>query len=218
MELTREAIEWFSPLWKGVIAGFMLSMTFGTVFFSLIQTSIKRGLRKGLMVSSGVVISDTLQITIALFGSSFLFGKIEQYDHLLRIIGFAFLVFLGIRAMIRHDSFGNEDVPSTEKKDILYLFKGLMLNSVNPMLLVAWIGVAAYVENMNHYSFGQMLIFFGVVLITMSMVMIGICYFARKLKDVLSDRNIHRLNVVSGILFIIFAVYLVWPVTGLSNL
>lgn len=218
MDLAHATIEWFSPVWKGVIAGFVLSMTFGTVFFSLIQTSIKRGLRKGLFVSLGVVVSDALQIAIALFGSSFLFGKIESYDHVLRVIGFAFMVFLGIRAMMRHDHFNPDEAQPAEKKDILYVFKGLMLNSVNPMLLVAWIGLATYIENMNHYSFGQMLIFFGCVLSTMSAVMFGICYFARKLKDVLSDRNIHRINVVSGIIFIAFAIFLVWPVTGLGNL
>jgi hypothetical protein len=45
--------------------------------------------------------------------------------------------------------------------------------------------------------------------------MLAIAYFARKLKDILSPENMHRLNVLSGIIFIVFAVVIVWPVTGL---
>lgn len=193
----------------------MFTLTFGTVFFSLIQTSLKRGLRKSLFIAAGVLLSDTFYITIAVFGSTFITEGMHQYDHIIRITGFVFLVILGIRSIIKKEHASQEESSPAEKKDILYALKGIMLNSINPMVLVAWLGVATYVETVNRFAFNQVLIFFSVVLATMFTTMLGICYFAGKLRHILSPENMHRLNVFSGVVFIIFAVVIVWPVTGL---
>jgi putative Ca2+/H+ antiporter (TMEM165/GDT1 family) len=80
------------------------------------------------------------------------------------------------------------------------------------MVLIAWLGVATYVETVNHFNFDQVVLFFSIVLGTMFSSMFGICYFARKLKDVLSPANMHRLNIFSGIVFIVFALVIIWPV------
>jgi L-lysine exporter family protein LysE/ArgO len=211
-------MEILEPIWKGIVTGLMFTLTFGTVFFSLIQTSVKRGLRKSLSIASGVMLSDTLYIGIAVFGSSFMTDKMNHYDHLIRIIGFSFLIILGIRSIIKKEQLKEDEInnPTVEKSNWLYMMKGFMLNSINPMVLIAWLGVAAYVETVNKFNFDQIIFYFGVVLATMFSTMLGICYFAGKLRHVLSPDNMHRLNVFSGIIFIIFAIVILWPVTGLS--
>jgi L-lysine exporter family protein LysE/ArgO len=205
------------PVWKGIVTGLMFTLTFGTVFFSLIQTSLKRGLRKSLFIAAGVLLSDTFYITIAVFGSAFITDGMHHYDHIIRITGFVFLVILGIRSIIKKEHAAQEESTPAEKKDILYALKGIMLNSINPMVLVAWLGVATYVETVNRFAFNQVLVFFSVVLATMFTTMLGICYFAGKLRHILSPENMHRLNVFSGVVFIIFALVIVWPVTGLGK-
>ena len=204
-------MEILEPIWKGILTGLMFTLTFGTVFFSLIQTSIKRGFRKSLYIASGVLFSDAFYIIIAIFGSTFITDKIQHYDHIIRIIGFAFLAFLGIRSILKHDKIKVEENQSTDKKDILYLMKGIMLNSINPMTLIAWIGVATYVQTVNEFKFDQVLLFFSVVLGMMFTSMFAIVHFAGKLRDILSEKNIHRLNIFSGIIFIIFSLVIVFP-------
>lgn len=205
-------MELLEPVWKGLITGLMFTLTFGTVFFSLIQTSVKRGLREGLYIASGVLLSDSFYISVAVFGSSFIVDKMEHFDHIIRIIGFSFLLLLGIRSIVKKEKPHDEENQPAEKKGILYMLKGIMLNSINPMVLIAWLGVATYVETVNHFNFDQVVLFFGIVLGTMFSTMFGICYFARKLKDVLSPANMHRLNVFSGLVFIVFALVIIWPV------
>ena len=205
-------MELIEPIWKGIVTGLMFTITFGTVFFSLIQTSIKRGLREGVYIASGVVLSDGVYITIAILGSSFLVDGIEQYQPIIRVIGCSFLLFLGIRSIIKKEAIHTEENPMPEKKGILYMMKGIMLNSVNPMVLFAWLGVATYVKTVNQFDFHQVVLFFAIVLGTMFTSMFGICYFARKLKNVLSAQNMHRLNMLSGIIFIVFSMVIIWPV------
>lgn len=208
-------MDFFEPLWKGLITGLMFTLTFGTVFFSLIQTSIKRGIKKAVFIAVGVVASDIFYIAIVLFGSTFFIDKITHYDHTIRIIGFCFLLFLGIRSIMKKEAFTEQDDLENEKRNVLYFLKGIMLNSINPMILVAWLGVATYVETVNKFNLLQSEFFFAMVIATMFITMLAIAYFARKLKDILSPENMHRLNVLSGIIFIVFAVVIVWPITGL---
>lgn len=205
-------MDFLEPVWKGLLTGLMFTITFGTVFFSLIQTSIKRGIREGLYISSGVVMSDAFYITVAVLGSSFLVEGIEEYQSIIRAVGFAFLIILGIRSIVKKEVIHTEDNPIPEKKGILYVMKGIMLNSVNPMVLFAWLGVATYVKTVNHFDFHQVILFFAIVLFTMFSSMFGICHFSRKLKTVLSPQNMHRLNVLSGVIFLVFALVIIWPV------
>lgn len=205
-------MELLEPIWKGLITGLMFTLTFGTVFFSLIQTSVKRGLREGLYIALGVLLSDTFYISVAVFGSSFIVDKMEHFDHIIREVGFLFLLILGVRSIIKKEKPHDEDAQPAEKKGILYIIKGIMLNSINPMVLIAWLGVATYVETVNQFDFDQVVLFFSIVLGSMFSTMFGICYFARKLKDVLSPANMHRLNIFSGIVFIVFALVIIWPV------
>ncbi|MFM9944465.1 MAG: LysE family transporter, partial [Bacteroidia bacterium] len=64
--------QFFFPFISGCAMGILLGFGFGTVFFALIQNSIKHGFKKGLDIAIGVVISDILIISLILFGSQYL--------------------------------------------------------------------------------------------------------------------------------------------------
>ena len=208
-------MEIIEPFWKGLIIGIMFTLTFGTVFFSLIQTSIKRGLRKSLLIAFGVLLSDSTYISIAVFGSTFISDSIRHYDHMIRIIGCGFLLFLGIRSIIIHEKIRKEESTQQERSGILYILKGIMLNSINPMVLIAWLGVTTYVETVSGFGMDRVIFFFSIVLMTMFSSMCTICYFARKLGNVMSEKNTHRLHIFSGAIFILFAIVIIWPLTGI---
>jgi L-lysine exporter family protein LysE/ArgO len=210
-------MQMLDPIWKGILAGVLFTLTFGTVFFSLIQTSVKRGFKKALYIAIGVLLSDAFFIAISVWGTSFVADEIKKFDMEIRIIGFAFLVILGIRSMIKKEVDHTHDVALIERKSILYFIKGSMLNSINPMVLISWMGVTTYAETVMKFDHNNTIFFFMVVLATMLTTMIGIVYFAGKLRHVLSAQNMHRLNVFSGIIFLVFALIILWPVTGLGN-
>ena len=207
----------FDPIWKGIVTGLLFTLTFGTVFFSLIQTSVKRGFNKALYIALGVLLSDAFFIAVSLLGTSFVADEMHKYDMQIRIVGFVFLVVLGVRSIIKKEVDHTNDAAPTERKGILYFIKGAMLNSINPMVLISWMGVVTYVETVIKFDYNNTLFYFMVVLATMLTTMIGIIYFAGKLRHVLSAKNMHRLNVFSGIVFLVFALVILWPVTGLGS-
>lgn len=209
-------MEIIEPIWKGLVTGILFTLTFGAVFFSLIQASVQRGLKKALFIAAGVVISDAFFIGVAVLGSTFISDEMHRYDLQIRITGFVFLLILGIRSLVKKDKDHRNDNTLTDKRNIIYLAKGIMLNSINPMILISWVGVTTYVKTTTTFDTQHMIFYFLIVLATMFFTMFGISYFAGKLRNVLSTENLHRLNMGSGIVFIIFAVVIVWPILGLG--
>src|SRR5688572_25568860 len=55
---------------KGIIYGLLLSMLIGPVFFTIIQTSVERGFKCGVLVATGVAVSDALYIIVSYLGIS----------------------------------------------------------------------------------------------------------------------------------------------------
>lgn len=210
-------MEIIEPVWKGIVTGILFTLTFGAVFFSLIQTSVQRGLKKALFLATGVVISDAFFISAAVLGASFVDDEMHKYDFELRGVGFIFLLVLGIRSLVKKEKDHRNDSAISEKRNIIYLLKGMMLNSINPVILISWVGVATYVQSTTDLGIDRLAFYFAVVLLTMFATMSGICYFAGKLRNVLSASNLHRLNMISGLIFIVFAIVIIWPVIGLGR-
>lgn len=205
-------MEVIEPIWKGLVTGLLFTMTFGTVFFSLIQTSIKRGLNQALFIAAGVVLSDAFFIAIAVLGTSFVAEEMKRFDLEIRTVGFVFLTILGIRSLLKKEKDHTNDEAPVAKKDALYVMKGILLNSINPMILISWMGVTTYAKTVIGFSLNQIVLFYLFALLTMFATMFGISYFAGKLKHILSATNLNRVNNASGLIFLGFAVFIAWPV------
>ncbi|MCU0441066.1 MAG: LysE family transporter [Bacteroidia bacterium] len=205
-------MEVIEPIWKGLVTGLLFTMTFGTVFFSLIQTSIKRGLNKALFIAAGVVLSDAFFIAVAVLGTSFVAEEMKRFDVEIRFVGFVFLTILGVRSLLKKEKDHTNDEAPVAKKDVLYVMKGILLNSINPMILISWMGVTTYAKTVIGFSLNQIVLFYCFALLTMFATMFGISYFAGKLKHILSATNLNRVNNASGLVFLGFAVFIAWPV------
>ena len=121
---------------KGLILGFLLSLTIGPVFFALIQTSIQNGFKSGALMAVGIMFSDSFYILVTYFGISSL--NIQEHDlkMWLGIIGGAIMVIFGIttffkKAMIRKNI---EDADKRPGGWFKYVIKGFALNGINPFV------------------------------------------------------------------------------------
>ena len=65
---------------NAVLLGFGLAFMVGPVFFTLIETSITKGVRAAITFDIGVVLADIMFITISYFGSVTILQTIEN-DH-----------------------------------------------------------------------------------------------------------------------------------------
>ncbi len=77
----------FNIILQGLFTGIILTFSFGAGFFALIQTSISRGVKKGIMISVGSIISDSMYIYFSLFATSFISNELPKYKYPIKLAG-----------------------------------------------------------------------------------------------------------------------------------
>ncbi len=196
---------------KGIFTGTILTLSFGAGFFAVIQTSINSGIRKGLLVASGTLLSDIMYIIVCLFATSFVSNELQKLETEIRIVGCVALIIMGIHTYRKHQN-TESNIDTSQTKGIFYILKGFMLNKINPLIIVTWLGIVAYVESSLQFSNNDIAIYFSFVILSIMMNQFFICYSATKLKKILSDATLTKLNHLVGIIFMIVAVVLISPI------
>jgi threonine/homoserine/homoserine lactone efflux protein len=196
----------------GLIAGILLCLTFGTVFFSLIQTSVERGYRSGIQISLGVVASDAFFCFTAIFGTSFL-PRIEHFNQWIGAAGIVFLAILGIKNFMKVPTIKvkqYDDDRSRRFENFKYFLKGLALNALNPVNFMSWADIAAYLRTKGRYDLNEMILFFGMSLIGVFITQSALAIYAHRLRSLLTIRVMRYINILTGVVFLVVAGKLLW--------
>jgi L-lysine exporter family protein LysE/ArgO len=193
----------FEALFYGLLTGIGLCLTFGTVFFSLIQNSVDNGYRTGIKIAFGVFISDAIFVFFAIFGTSLL-PDIHNFREYMAGAGVIFLLVLGTSNLIK----GEPKVAYQKSRfgNLLYYFTtGFLLNALNPVNFISWVTIASYIRSTLHYNFHQVLLFFTASVVAVFVVESLIAVFAGKLKRFFTPRVVTIFNKVTGVVFILIA-------------
>ncbi|MBC7425545.1 MAG: LysE family transporter [Bacteroidia bacterium] len=133
---------YFNPILNGIWKGVLISiLLFGPAFFKLLNVSIQHGFKKGILLASGVFLSDLLIVILCIFGFSE-FMKNAEFQKFFTFSSAILMLMLGVKAM-RHQykafliSYSDR---SNAKGNIL---KGFALNLVNPATFGLWLYVTA---------------------------------------------------------------------------
>lgn len=191
---------------KGLLIGVGMSLMLGTVFFSLIQTSIMKGWNKGVLIAAGVVFSDLIFITLALLGVQFL----ESGERNVWIYSGA-VILLTVMAvnMLRNRKSQVLYPESRFGKALYYISNGFLLNILNPANFLFWAGLAAFARSDWGYETEHLLYFFAGCLMSIFGTEVLISILAHKIKGYLNVKILLWINRVTAIVFLAVAVYLV---------
>lgn len=196
----------------GLITGILLCLTFGTVFFALIQTSVELGYRSGIQIALGVVVSDAFFCFTAIFGTSFL-PQIEHFDKWVGAIGIIFLVILGVKNFFRVPTITpktHADDRSRRRSHFKYFLKGVALNALNPINFMSWAAIATYLRTKGRYDLNEMILFFGMSLIGVFATQSALAIYAHRLRRLLTVSIMKYINITTGIVFLGVATKLLW--------
>ena len=84
-----------APLLKGLLLGFLLSISIGPVIFAILKQSLTNGRRAGYIFVAGVSASDITLLTICNIFTA-LFTMVLTHKALIAMVGAGFLLFTGI--------------------------------------------------------------------------------------------------------------------------
>lgn len=189
--------------------GFLLAFAIGPIFFTLIETSITKGIKSAIFFDLGALASDILFILIAYYSTNTLLEKVKDDPGLL-IFGGAILIAYGIISYIRTaKSFikiVREHYAVQVKKNLLGLFiKGFLLNFVNFGVLAGWIGTIIMANALTTSKNGVFL-FLSTVLVTLFITDLLKIGLAKKLKNRMTPRVVYKTKKWVSILIIGFGV------------
>jgi len=201
---------------KGIVTGFILSIMVGPVFFVLLETSIRKGIKAAIAFDLGVIFNDIVYIAIAFV----FYNQVEQLssgddNSVLRLIGG--VVFLGygifsffkeVHSMEVHE----EEMASRTVKDYwLLALKGFLLNLANPMVIFYWFSVMTLgaKDAAEGGSYTTMLIFISSILLTFFSIDLLKIIGAKSLRPLVTDRLLKGLQRLIGIVFLVFGIVLV---------
>jgi threonine/homoserine/homoserine lactone efflux protein len=198
------------PFIEGSILGFTLAIMLGPAMFSLIQTSIHRGLYRGMMLAGGIFLSDLALVMMCYLGALQVFGNDRNYL-MFGIIGGIILVAFGIVTFLRkvHVSDTNDVIEVKKPGPLTYIFKGFFLNFANPFVWIFWVSVMVTVSTSHSGDFKAIVYFFGGTLSTILLTDILKVIVASRLKRYLKPKVLIMVNHAVGILLVIFGIYLV---------
>jgi threonine/homoserine/homoserine lactone efflux protein len=197
---------------KGIVSGILLALLIGPVFFTIIQTSIERGFKSGFFVALGVSLSDTVYILLSYLGLSKLFTDTTFQSFLTYGGGAMLLCFGGYYLFVKSRkmmNFSLAEVP--ERSPIRLIAKGFIINGLSPMVLIFWIGtVGIATTDLGYTKTSDAATFFLSIILTVFITDICKAKLADKLRALLTTRLVRILNIVLGLLLVVFGLRLIF--------
>jgi threonine/homoserine/homoserine lactone efflux protein len=192
----------------------LLTFSFGPAFFSLINTGINKGYKSGSLLAVGVVLSDffvcNLMILLVHFGlTNFIHD--EKSQRFMGILAGIILVIFGVLHFKQPDSKSSEATVDVKgPSGISMILKGFFLNSLNPAVWLLWLGNVTGVSKALRYKVLNMVIYFSITLGLVLLVELAKVSAAGKLKKVLTSKIMSIINFITGTLFVIFGLILIY--------
>jgi threonine/homoserine/homoserine lactone efflux protein len=157
---------------KGVLLGFILSISIGPVIFAIIKQSLTNGKRSGYAFVAGVSSSDFMLLFICNFFTS-LFNLVLNHKSTIALAGAGFLLLMGLYTLffkkLKLENMGTDGVhkPVHIKDLVSSYFSGFLMNTLNPSVFLFWFAWTAAIGTSaaeTNNPIGYKLIVFGTCL------------------------------------------------------
>jgi threonine/homoserine/homoserine lactone efflux protein len=202
-----------NPFLQGVLLGLTFAVLLGPAFFAIIQTSIHRGFRFGVLLAVGIFFSDLVALLLCYFGASQILGSDPRQNIFFSIVGGIILVIFGTYTFTRRVYVQNPDDVKTFDKGpsrfYVYIIKGFFLNALNPGMWFLWITIVVSISANFGVNNVSILSFLSATLMTIFVTDIIKCYVSNQIKRFTNPGVMTWMNRIVGIILIGFGSYLV---------
>jgi threonine/homoserine/homoserine lactone efflux protein len=197
---------------SGLVLGLALVFSVGPVIFTILKLRINYGLASAFYFIFGVWLSDLIWVLLAnLFGS--LLVSLTTYKLEIGTAGGIFLVGLGVFYLFFKKFHSKEELAKGVKIDASthakLFFTGFIINTLNPGVIALWL--AAATKSLSN-TLEEKIITFSICLAINIGADILKIKLAGKVSNKLNDKNIVIINKISGLMFLVFGVVLIFGV------
>jgi threonine/homoserine/homoserine lactone efflux protein len=196
----------FSFLLRGLLIGFSIAAPVGPIGVLCIRRTLNDGRLNGLVSGLGAASADALYGSIAGFGLAFVSNFLVSQQIWLRLIGGAFLIYLGIRTLLAKPA---EQAATTRGSGLLGAYASTFLLTVtNPLTILSFVAIFAglgLAATSGHYSSAALLVL-GVFLGSACwwlLLSTGVGF----LRDRFNQQAMSWVNRISGVIILGFGLF-----------
>lgn len=125
---------------SGIIIGLGVSAPIGPIATFIIRQTLTYGLLSGLVAALASMLADGFYAWVAAVLSSFIQNWMEAHSRWFYLLGGAFLMYIGIKILMSHVKYNNNDKKSLEPALISSFLHTSLLTFASPMTTILFIG------------------------------------------------------------------------------
>lgn len=195
----------FLIILKGIFIGICSSAPLGPIAIFVMQNTLGKGRKAGMSAAMGSTVVDTLFAAIAVFSLSLVQGVIDQHYLVIKYVGGAVVIILGI-----YMSFYKHKPDRPNKISATDFAQSLLMGLTNPGAFAVMLALFAV------FGFGSDDVTLFEKIVSVASVCLGtIIYWntctwlLSKAKGKINVKNIVRINRIAGVVVILFGIYLI---------
>ncbi|WMX15625.1 MULTISPECIES: LysE family translocator [unclassified Aureispira] len=216
-----------SAILEGALAGLILSVFVGPIFFTMLQLGVEHGFKAAFALALGQWVSDLLYIFLAFWGAiwveEIIADEVKQATFVWYsgTIGGCLLLLFGAGLLLTKsvstkglDDVEIVDYKVSKKAYFAYFLQGFLINTINPTPLLFWMGLMAFAINSNYIGGATAALYIAV----MSVVILTDClkiYLAKTIRNKLQAHHFLYVRRLAGLVLGGFGLVLLLKVTVL---
>jgi RhtB (resistance to homoserine/threonine) family protein len=174
-----------------IIAGIIMNLTPGADTIYIITRSIAQGKKAGIYSVLGIGTGAIIHVIFAAFGLSIILAKSVFFFNLIKWIGAAYLIYLGIRMLIDKSNLFASEKTEFEKVDVWKIYRqGFLTNLLNPKIALFFLSLLPQFVKPEYVNSSIPFLILGVTfLFTGTVWCLFLAYFASYMTDTLRENT-----------------------------
>ena len=201
---------------QGLGFGLVLAVMVGPIFFTILQTSIERGWRSGLVLASGQWLGDFMYIGLVFWGAQYIQGLLDDeasraaFTDWMGLAGSVLLFGFGLfTAWPRKGAISRQTLQVSTGGMGWLMFQGFSINTLNPFPLFFWSSLMGTSLSAEYSLSEQIWLFTGVMLTVIFTDGLKV-YLSLSLSRYIQDYHLRYVRLVAGLALMAFALLLFW--------
>ena len=202
----------FPVIIKWIIIWFSMAAPIGPIGILCIRRSLRKGALSGFVSWLGTACVDWIYAAIALFGANLFSDFLLHNKTIIQWVWWLFLLYLGMKIIL--DTPGRKPIERNKSMGLASDFLSTFLLTItNPMTIFALTAIFAGIDVVKHtttFASGIMLVIGIFLWSTLWRAILS--RWTVLLKQKLHHTVLHYINLISGIIIILFACLLLWEI------
>lgn len=199
---------WAAPALYGLLAGFMMSILLGVVFFLLIQAGIQHGTQKGMIIALGVICGDIIFLSLAIGFTAAISDFLHKHQQIIGLLGGLLLWVMGLWMWTKKRRIGEENKEIGGLRTARDFFiKPFFINLLNPANAAWWLGLYGF-PPASGYGLSQKIVFGGFAILAIFSTEVGIAAGASMLKKYIKEKWLKKVDKLVAIVMFVMGLNL----------